>query len=215
MVLTGMFFAISCGSSNGANDASVIRPVPGTVANNGGIDAAGYDSGVASPLCPSPTLCGGDIVGTWNLTGGCGALTNIEGCDRYYDVPVVGTVTFRSDGSYVFNVAAYSVVYKMADSCVVAQGRVCSGDICSPGGDGYCHCVFFNGLADNTSGAYATNGNALAFAPASTDAGNGSFIFDAQSMDYCVAGDKLTMVAKAGANTYDVTQVTIAAVKIN
>ncbi len=238
-VVIGTVFAISCGSPSGTGDAAsgeagYIKPVPGTVSNpNRGIDADEFDSqltpldggsgqpaldaGAVAPLCPAPVSCGGNLVGTWDITGGCAAILNSEGCDRYYALTATGTITFRSDGAFALNIPSYSVVYKMADACVKAQGRVCTGSQCAQGNDGYCACSLFSNLADSTGGSYSTSGAALTLAAAAValDGGGTSFVTDAQSFNYCVNGDALTIVAQPTSSTTGVGQTTIGFAKIH
>jgi hypothetical protein len=129
------------------------------------------------------------------------------------DVKMSGTITFRADGTYAVNVPSYSVVYKMADSCVVAQGRSCTGDVCQQGSQGYCDCPFYANLSEVSVGTYSVSGTALSLVPDPASASTGSFLFDMKSTGYCVQGEALVLVSEAKPNSNGVSQAVITTVR--
>ena len=221
LLVFGLLFAISCGSSNGGDksalDGGTRNAVPGTgLGPRNDFDGAiisEEDGGSLPLLCPSVAVCGGNLVGAWKFTTACAAMSDIQNCDRFAYVPMTGSIAFGADGTFAISVSSYSVVIKTSDACVVSSGRECTGNICAEGNDGYCDCTLFSNLADYTSGTYAASGNALVFPSSPIDAGNGSFLFDAESFEYCVSGNSLTLVAKAKTNSYGVSKTVIAAVR--
>lgn len=204
---TALFLATSCGSSpNSPPDGSIeVIVFPHTGPSTDALSA--YNS------CLGLAPCGGNLLGTWGFQGGCATFPDLATCDRFMDVQMSGTITFRADGTYVVNVPTYSVVYKMSDSCVVAQGRSCTGNICQQGSQGYCDCLFYSNLSEVSAGTYSVNGTALSLVPDVASASTGSFLFDMESTGYCVQGEMLVLVSQAKPNSNGVSQAIITTVR--
>ncbi len=230
-IVIGLVLAAACGSSNGARDAAesevrVVVAVPGApriTIDADPLDAwspavdgvSSMDSAAALPaFCPSDLPCGGKLAGTWRFTGGCATISSAIVCNPFVQIPMVGTAVFHSDGTFAFDVPAYSVIFKYANNCLRDQGRACSGGSCAPGAEDYCDCALMSNLSDREGGAYAASGTDLSLLSDSIDASSGSFLFDAQAFHYCATDNRLTLVAVPKANGTGVTQVTIAAVKV-
>ncbi len=142
----------ACGGSSGgkkAADGSVTGPY-----------ADGGQSIIAAGLsCPAVKPCGGNPVGTWNVTNFClaglgesmaaqsqtdgGVLSGVDRCLTEIRLVVDGIIEFQADGTYATkNMTAARLEFKFVDSCLRNQGKSCATqEGCGAvGADGVCAC---------------------------------------------------------------------------
>lgn len=142
----------ACGGSSGGKKAPD-GSAPGPSADGG-------QSIIASGLsCPAVKPCGGNPVGTWNITNFClaglgeemaaqsqtdgGVLSGSDKCLTDIRLVVDGTIEFQADGTYATkNRTAARLESKFNDSCLRNQGQSCSQQAgCGAvGADGVCTC---------------------------------------------------------------------------
>jgi hypothetical protein len=144
---------LACGGSSGGKKASD-GSAPGPSADGG-------QSIIASGLsCPAVKPCGGNPVGTWNVTNFClaglgesmaaqsqtdgGVLSGVDRCLTEIRLVVDGIIEFQADGTYATkNMTEARLEFKFVDSCLRNQGKSCvTQDGCGPvGADGVCACT--------------------------------------------------------------------------
>ena len=205
--------ALGCGGGSGKPSNRFIF----TSATGGsGGSAGGGAGGAANPLanCGQLEPCGGNVVGTWNLAGGCvneTALTNsamIDGCPGVtLDVAnftVSGTISLAADMTYSAGNAmeSFTMTESIPASCLM--GATCSDlsdqfrlqvqadpmpglSFVSCTGTSTCACRFDAALLImGETGKYATSGNSLLTTAAGATAGD--------SNDYCVQGSTMHLI---------------------
>jgi hypothetical protein len=217
--------AAGTGGLTGGGGTGGLTGVGGTITTGGmgtaGIFAIGGTGGftgssASSPTCPNGTACGGDLVGTWQVSSSCLVLSGDMdigmvglGCRT---VPVTGSVqvtgawTAKSDGTYIdATTTKGSMTFPLAPACISAFSTTvrCSDvgavfslmgwtdTMCSQTGD-QCFCK-----------AQTTLVGALGLpSPFASDTGdytisNGELRVDEENQYlYCVAGSKLTLTPK-------------------
>src|SRR3954465_8298004 len=159
---------VSCGSVTGQT----------TDAGTGGRGGSGGAGGTGSPTggaagggmsCTSVAACGGDIVGTWRVTGSClnarKDLSSIcAGASAQIAYMINGTVSYKSDQTYSSALAATTTVHEHYPSGFVPFGLPCpqlgqaaadaaapvSAASCSTSASGACDC-------DSVAAATVTN----------------------------------------------------------
>jgi hypothetical protein len=157
------------------------------------------------PHCDQVEPCGGDVVGTWMLTGGCentavimmnlsttcpGAVINS------LSISATGTLAFNSDMTYtgtgvtgtVHATETVPLSCTNATSCATVTAGASTATVSCSGGT-TCTCVVTGtptgGILDgNTSGTYSIAGTTLTLQNATTS----------DSSDYCVQGTELHFV---------------------
>jgi hypothetical protein len=147
----------------------------------GGCASDGGGGTVPPPGCGKVNPCGGDLIGTWKVLGGCSdALSSdsILTCPPNTPEDVVGldyagTVTFNSDMTYTTNfVGTSGGSYTIPPSCL--PGGVACADVfpgCS--GESICTCPAVGAYASIIAGAgaiagsgtYSIAGDELTFSP--------------------------------------------------
>jgi hypothetical protein len=166
----------------------------------------------APPQCPSIVEpCGGDLVGTWQFSTACARIMPSSGglpCEIFGTAQIPGTVSFRADGTYQFNITGLSISESSDISCVTSHGDACNDVHCGVT-DGFCSCVM-SAADDVSSGTYVAKDMELSMAK---NADEGSMTTDATSISYCIQGQSLTLLAMPRSNTTGVTQVVIAATR--
>jgi len=186
--------------------------------NGGSQGSGGNTGGTTQPTnCPNGSSCGGDVVGTWNVTSSC---LNVWGD---YDVSllgmgcssvrvtgsfdVTGTWTANSDGTYTDNtVTKGTMKFPLSKACLTVSSVLteCSKmatlfpvqgwaktTTCSSDG-GQCNC---------TAQADQTGSLGVVFQNASTTgsytSSSGGLNADGEvDYSYCVSGDTLTLTPK-------------------
>jgi hypothetical protein len=174
----------------------------GTDGPNQGLDAAltGPFIPITYGACPASAPCGGDVKGTWKLTGGCvteALFAAAKGqCPTLAESNVVieargvvaadaVTITRNSEVKFSATLAVPAACKPGAATCaqigtaIIASGAVKTAT-CVDDGAG-CTCQVTNALADSTSEAYTTAGNTLTTGAAP----------NARTFDYCVAASEL------------------------
>jgi non-reducing end alpha-L-arabinofuranosidase len=207
--------AISGSSGSGGGGGSSTG-VSGSSGKGGSSAGAGSGGGSGVPNCPNGTSCGGDLVGTWQVSSSCLALSgdlNVEmgslGCKT---IPVVsslqvtGTWTVKSDGSYKdATTTKGSMTFPLDPSCLsVSSVPVECGNMGAA----------FNTLGWNNTTCSETDGKCSCKAETnlvgglglpsiySSDSGNyeasgGALKVDEQvEYSYCVEGSNLTLTPK-------------------
>lgn len=145
--------------------------------------------------CPDTfAACGGDVLGSWNLTSSCYTLTNplADDCPEstLESQPTAsGSVVFRSDGTYSSSLTfGGRILFRAPASCL--DGQTCT-DLSDPADDRTCtgtdQCSCTTELEDNVSedqGTYATSGTSAMLSPT---------LELPQTVEYCVDGDTMTV----------------------
>jgi hypothetical protein len=145
IIALGSLTLIACGGGSGARQTA-------------------YDGGqsiiVSGLSCPAVKPCGGNPVGTWNVTNFClaglgesmaaqsqtdgGVLSGSQKCLTEIRLVVNGVIEFQADGTYATkNMTKARLESKFNDSCLREQGKSCvTLDGCGPvGADGICACT--------------------------------------------------------------------------
>lgn len=187
---------------------------PGT----GGSVATGGTGGSSSlPNCPNGTSCGGDVIGTWDVSSSCqtfsGDMDTVPGGLGCPKVPVVGTLkvtgtwTAKSDGTYDDKTKTTGTIsFPLEPSCLtVSSAPVTCVDMryafttlgwknitCSETG-GKCSC---SGTTEVLGGL----GTASPYASENGDytTSGGELKLDGQlKLSYCTEGSKLTVTPQS------------------
>ena len=188
-----------------------------------GSSSSGSGSGGS---CGKVAACGGDIVGTWNITDSCASITSaptIMGCPNATAqnamVTASGTSTFNSDGTYTSDLtesASETVVIPM--SCLMAGGMTVTCDqlsaalnvavmgdagttaSCTTSGSS-CNCAIGgSGRSTHRMGTYSVSGNTITTMSGGTTS----------SADFCVQGSELHVLSSATSNMEGVTEDVVA-----
>jgi hypothetical protein len=168
---------------------------------------AGAACGRGAPSdCGRVEPCGGDLVGTWQLSGTCATnpVVPVSFCAAatvaHSTFHVSGSATFGADGSFAISATKSGTIeYAVPASCLVLPGggsESCAqltptvpaglGVQCVEEGDG-CHCTFVIAPRDVAeSGTYVSKGTSLSAVPAGGQIDGAS---------YCVAGDRLHLLS--------------------
>jgi len=162
--------------------------------------------------------CGGSLVGTWKLDGACShGLTeqqiidkygddfgnSVAGCGVSADVPIVGYVKFRADGTYQID-DMEGITIGFSESCLNGIGQSCDsvrsfvyGDASLPNSTktcqssgGVCLCTVLPNSHPN-AGSYTTNG--VSYQLYDDEA------YEVGGREYCVQGDVLSVFAPSTA----------------
>jgi len=129
-------------------------------------------------------------------------------CEVFATAQIPGTVSFRADGTYQFNITGLSISESSDMSCLTSHGQACDDAHCGVT-DGFCSCVMSVG-DDVSSGTYVAKDMELRMAK---NADGSSMTTGATSISYCIQGQSLTLLAMPRSNTTGVTQVVIAATR--
>ena len=173
--------------------------------------------------CGTESACGGDVVGTWQVSSSClavdassmmgsmgcpGATTSASG------TKITGTITYSADKTFTSNLTTSgSLVITLPASCLTQQGvtvtcaqlqqalngtmnATFSSATCTESGGGCACSVALNAVTSNETGTYSTSGGVLT----QTDT---SGIPD--DSNYCVQGGQLSLAAGASAMSSGVT----------
>ncbi len=164
--------------------------------------------------------CGGDIVGTWKLKGGCLAPEMVGDCTdagsniSYEMTSANGSAVFNSDGTYTVNLP-YSVTgtVHITPACLtVLEATSCTGDVqtglrsaedshfeslwtsatCTGSASSGCTCTgsTTGAIASNESGTYTAAGTAFTTTKSGDTAGD--------PVPYCVIGTTLWVETDGG-----------------
>jgi len=183
---------------------------------------AGFNVGGVSH-CGTVLPCGGDVVGTWQVTTGCitaagiaASQGNTNACPQaslsVIDISAIGTLVFGADLTYTmtaFSVQSTAQIITPA-SCVTggtcadaAQSLLASSDFQSAActGTTTCKCTAVQSPAvDTESGTYTLSGTTIV--TRSSLAGTGRF-------DYCVQGSSLHLLADTSTGAGDAGPITV------
>ena len=198
------------GGATGGNTGS-----GGSTATGGGVGTGGSSSGTGGGAsCPSGTACGGSVIGSWNVTSSCLALSGDMdvslaslGCKTVPvtgSLHVTGTWIANSNGTYTDNtVTSGSVTFPLAAACLSVSSVNVACDkaagaitalgwataTCSNDSSGHCSCT----ATANQSGGIGV------VSPWAMTSGNyttsGSSLNTDTTVDYsyCVSGNTLTV----------------------
>ena len=120
----------SGGSASGGAGSGGSRASGGSTGSGGSRASGGSTgSGGLTTNCPNGSTCGGDLVGTWNVTSSCLTLSgdmDVElaslGCPTVPvtgSLQVTGTWTANADGTYTDNTTTTgSITFPLAASCL-------------------------------------------------------------------------------------------------
>ena len=186
---------------------------------SGGSTATGGAGGTSTPPpnCPGVTPCGGSVVGTWNATSSCLALSGDMdvslaslGCKSVPvsgSLHVTGTWTANSDGTYTDNtVTTGSVTFPLAPACLSvssvnvacdkAAGAITplgwSTATCANDSSGHCNCT---ATANQSAGLGVVSPWAMTKGDYTTS-GTGLNTDNTVDYSYCVSGSTLTVTPK-------------------
>jgi hypothetical protein len=184
---------------------------------SGGGGSGGGSGGSTQAKCPSGTSCGGDVVGTWNVTSSCLTLSgDMDGYALYLGcakVPVTGSLsvtgswTVNANGTYSDNTTTTgSMTFPLSASCLTVSSTPveCSKmssaftaagwatASCSTSG-GQCTC---SATANQKGGIGVIYPNASESGSYTTSGGDLS-VDDEMHYSYCVAGDTVTLTPKS------------------
>jgi hypothetical protein len=191
-------------------------------ANDTGVDASltGPFATITYGSCSTFTACGGDVKGTWNVSGGCVSSDLFKAakaqCAGITESAVVfqargnvtadaTTITRNTEVKFTAKLAIPSdCKAKVGGACATVgsalifaglQTATCTDDAATSG----CNCDVGDTITDSSSNVYVTAGNTLT-------TGSGA---SARTFDYCAAGSKLTYLettAKAVPVTFELTK---------
>jgi hypothetical protein len=203
-VLAILLACAACGDDDNGDSNNVSDT--GTTNNNGadvGTDTSTEDTGggvtATGDTCEATefTACGGDVVGTWTLSGGCVTpstlprYTECEPVDIAVSVSPAGDLTLADDGSFTVNSLLFDAeLDATVPKACLNEGESCTdneiddegveaGDACELN---YGHDVF---VRDPGSYTVDDTSNILALAD---DGG-----FAVGNFEYCVDGDTLQL----------------------
>jgi len=161
--------------------------------------------------CGTASTCGGDVVGTWQVSSSCvavdasammgnmscpGATTSTSGAK------ITGTITYAADKTFISNLTTSgTMVVTLPASCLTQQGvTVTCGQLqqvlngmanstfssatCTASGGGCACSVALKPVTSTETGTYSTSGGVL------TQTGTSGTPDDS---DYCVQGSKLSV----------------------
>jgi len=188
-------------------------------AGSGGSQASGGSTGGTTqlPNCPNGSSCGGDLVGTWNVTSSCLNLSGDYdvsllgmGCSSVKvtgSLEVTGTWTANSDGTYTDNtVTKGSIKFPLSNACMTVSSVLteCSKMATLFPVQGWAKtttCSSDNGQCNCTALANQPGSLGVVFENASTTgsytaAGGGLNTDGAVDYAYCVSGSTLTLTPK-------------------
>ena len=208
-----------CGNSSvqgGATGGSM--GAGGSTASGGGVGTGGSSSGTGGGTsCPDVTACGGSVIGTWNVTSSCLALSGDMdvslaslGCKTVPvtgSLQVTGTWIANSNGTYSDNtVTSGSVTFPLAAACLSVSSVNVACDkaagaitalgwataTCSNDSSGHCNC---SATANQTGGVGVVSPWAMTSGNYTT---SGSSLETDATVDYsyCVPGNTLTVTPK-------------------
>jgi hypothetical protein len=189
---------VSCGSVTGQTDAG--GGGRGGSGGGGGARNPTGGAGGADAGCVSVPACGGDIVGTWKVTGSCLNATKdlssvCAGASADVTYMFAGTVTYKADQTYSSALTATVTVHEHYPSGCMPFGLTCAqlgqeaadaspvvvSASCSTDALGRCNCdSVTTPTVTNTPGTYSISGDTLTTAQGSTT-----------STPYCVQGGVL------------------------
>jgi non-reducing end alpha-L-arabinofuranosidase len=124
LALVSILAAHGCSSGSGGGEGGGGGSSSGSAGTSGSAGSSG-----SVPNCPSGSSCGGDLVGTWEVTSSCLAISGDMdtsmgsiGCKNLPvsgSVQVTGTWTVKADGSYKDNTTVKgSMSFTLESSCL-------------------------------------------------------------------------------------------------
>jgi hypothetical protein len=204
-VLSAVLFLVSCGGSSGQTGAA--GNGGGGRAGSGAAGGAGGQTGGtggAGASCGSVSACGGNIVGTWRVTGSCVTGTKdlssvCAGASADFAFTYAGTLTYNADGTYDPALTGTVTVHEHYPSGCAPFGLTCAqlgqaavdaaaviSDSCSTDAAGACNCDSVSqATSSNAPGTYSTSGGTLTTTQGGTTSTN----------TYCVQGGVLHEIA--------------------
>src|SRR5512141_2722901 len=125
LAVASLMASNGCSSSSGGGDAG-----SGGKSSTGG--SGGSSSASSLPNCPNGSTCGGDVVGTWDVTSSCltfsGDMDTMAGSLGCPKLPVTGTLevtgtwTAKSNGSYVDKtITKGKIAFTLAPDCLTVS----------------------------------------------------------------------------------------------
>jgi hypothetical protein len=206
----------SGGSNSGGSNSGGSQS--GGKTGNGGSSASGGSSGGGGQTanCPNGSSCGGDLVGTWNVTSSCLNLSgdmSVEllemGCKT---VPatgflkVTGTWTVDAKGNYTDDTTTTgSVSFPLSDACLTVSSTPveCSkmGNLFTAAGWKTGTCSISNGQCNCSATANQLGSIGVIYSNASnkgtyTTSDTGLNTDESVDYSYCVSGNTLTLTPK-------------------
>jgi hypothetical protein len=168
----------------------------------------GSDSNNGSGSCTSVKGCGGDVTGTWTISGFCLQPSDTNSTQACGTVNIhasagtaTGTVTFNSDGTQSQNISVVADETALFPTSCVNSAAACtqaeaatnaqagaSNAHCSFSSAG-CSCAFKVTQSISNSGTYRISGTSLTF----QNTGESP-----ETDPFCVSGNKLTLQTSDG-----------------
>lgn len=156
------------------------------------------DAVIPTAACALPNFepCGGELLGSWSLTNGCGRIDQLTGVsstgpdpyescdplDHYEGAPfsISGGLEFVDDGSYTMSSGFQIMKHELITlGCLESVGETCNPD-CSVDGE-VCECLFVDSEGNGASGDDVWQQD-----------GEGTVVLAGSAHRYCVEGDTLT-----------------------
>jgi hypothetical protein len=219
LALAAAVVSAGCGGGTTPSGSGSGGGGPGGSTGTGGSTSTGGSGGSGGPSnCSNVTACGGDVVGTWNVTSSCLKLTGDMdlsttslGCPS---VPVdgflqtSGTLTTKADGTYIDNtMTTGSVTFPLAPACLSISSVAVGCDRVAN---------IFPSIGWDTATCTETNGQCNCSLSTQQSAGLGAIVSYTEPMglyttsgntltvtnveySYCSAGDTLTLTPKMSA----------------
>jgi hypothetical protein len=193
---------VSCGSVTGQTaDGGGGRGGTGGGAGTSGSTGGAGGAGGGNASCATVPACGGDLVGTWRVTGSCLTATKdlssvCAGASATIAYMISGTLTYNADQTYSQALAATAMVHEHYPSGCMPFGLTCaqlgqavadaaapvSAAACSTDASGACNCdSLTTATVNNMPGTYSTSGDTLTTVQGSTTS----------TTAYCVMGGVL------------------------
>jgi len=210
--LIGALMLVSAMATSGCSSSSSTSGGGGATAN-GGSSTVGGNTGTSTVSCTSVSPCGGNVVGTWNVTSSCLKVSGdlditlaSAGCQT---VPATGflqttgTWTANADGSYTDGTTTKgSITFQLSTACLtvssvpVACDRMPSGFEVLGWSSGAC--AVTNGTCTCTLNTNLKGGLGLVNESALTSgyyaaSGSNLRLDDTSDYPYCVSGNTLTV----------------------
>jgi non-reducing end alpha-L-arabinofuranosidase len=209
----------SSGGTSGSGGSSGGTTGSGGRSGSGGSPASGGSGGTTSaPNCPNGSSCGGSLVGTWNVTSSCLALSgDMDGYLLYLgcakvpvtgSLSVTGTWTANSDGSYTDNTTTTgSMTFPLSSSCLTVSSAPVectkmagaftaagwASATCTTDAGDQCNC---SATANQKGGIGVIYANASDKGTYQTSGGSLTVDEEAQ-YSYCVSSTTLTLTPKS------------------
>jgi len=181
------------------------------------LTACGGSSSNSGGGCGTASACGGDVVGTWQVSSSCvavdsssmmGTMSCPDATESTSGTKITGTITYTADKTFSSNLTTSgTIVVTLPASCLTQQGvtvtcaqlqqvlsstmnSTFSSATCTESGGGCACSVALNAVTTSETGTYSTAAGVLT----QTDSSG-----TPDDSNYCVQGGKLSISAGSSA----------------